>query len=256
VEVRTNGVSVKDFAPHVFTDRETGLYMPGDEPLYKPQVSNGYSPYDFPVNGLVLYLPLWALKGSPIKSVDAYRHVCTVTGALWRPNGRLFGAGVDVINLGNPAVLSLGSTWTIQAWFKSTDKSGGQGALITKDDIDKRDFYAILGSDGLFNFAHYIGTVRQRMFSTVEVDDDVWHNVAFTNDGTHLYINTDGTVDTGADLGGNTDALGADFCVGNWALNIATNAFGGAIGEVTVYNRALYVAETTYNRNTTKWRYQ
>ena len=43
---------------------------------------------------LVLYLPLHQRDGSSFMSKDAYGHVCTVTGAVWTPEGRLFD-GVD-----------------------------------------------------------------------------------------------------------------------------------------------------------------
>ena len=46
---------------------------------------------------LVLYLPLYQLDGASFVSKDAHGHLCSVTGALWRPNGRWFDGTDDTI---------------------------------------------------------------------------------------------------------------------------------------------------------------
>ena len=50
---------------------------------------------------LVLYLPLYQPDGASFASRDAYGHLCTVTGALWTPQGRTFDGADDIIDLGN-----------------------------------------------------------------------------------------------------------------------------------------------------------
>ena len=48
---------------------------------------------------LVLSLPLWKLDGAKIRSEDAYGHLCTAYGALWRPAGRWFDGINDYIGI-------------------------------------------------------------------------------------------------------------------------------------------------------------
>lgn len=58
-----------------------GMFYRNLDSRNKYRVVDGYDPYGFSTNGLVLYLPLWALKDSAFKSVDAYKHTCTRTAS-------------------------------------------------------------------------------------------------------------------------------------------------------------------------------
>ena len=83
---------------------------------------------------LVLYLPLYEMDGASFASRDAYGHRCTVTGALWRPNGRYFDAVNDGINCGTGSNLNLGNTmdkYTMTAWIK-TSYAADEGEIFYK----------------------------------------------------------------------------------------------------------------------------
>ena len=86
---KSNGLSIDDY---IRRDQRYGFYQ-NATPTRKYDIANGLPPYDFPTNGLVLYIPLWhrSLSGGSFESIDQYMHVCTVTGATWSPSGRTFG---------------------------------------------------------------------------------------------------------------------------------------------------------------------
>ena len=204
---------------------------------------------------LALYLPLYELDGASFMSKDAHGHLCTVTGALWRHNGRWFDGNDDAINLGNPTVLNLSSAWTYQAWFKCADTSGGNAGILSKDDAVKRDFFVILLTTGVIRFTHHISNAGNYVDTTLTYDDDSWHFGTFINDGTDLIIDVDGTTVIGAGKGGATDNDGANFYVGSWRPGTG-EAINGMIGEALGYSCALTPLEIQHNYEATKWRYR
>ena len=76
---------------------------------------------------LVLYLPLYELDGASFMSKDAYGHLCTVIGALWRPNGRYFDGIDDRIDLG---IALLGNANTLEIWARRFDATDTDQALV------------------------------------------------------------------------------------------------------------------------------
>ncbi len=89
-------------------------------------VINGLVPYHININGLdrppvpsgcVFNAPLWhpALSGSTFKSLDAYAHSCTVTGATWTPQGRYFGGNAIIVT---PTVAVGTGIFTMSCWVK------------------------------------------------------------------------------------------------------------------------------------------
>lgn len=255
MKVRTNGVSVKDFAPHIFTDRATDLYSPGDEPLYKPQVSNGYFPYDFLTNGLVLYLPLPLLKGSTFKSVDPYRHTCSVTGALWGPNGREFD-GDDYIEI--PAS-------STQLNFTSEDFSIiariKVGALTTANaiffrgqrEVDGYEFFN--DADGSLWFTtNQLGAFQYAYAAVGSIVIDTWYTVGVSRDGEVATVYKNG-VDVTA---GRTTLIDPATSTQPARIGVRSQdllyAFDGKIQTILIYNRALSAGEHLHTHNILKGR--
>src|SRR3990172_13167350 len=88
---------------------------------------------------LVFYVPLYELDGTTFQSKDAYGHLCTVTGALWRPQGRDFDGTDDVISAPDHNALDITGTVTLISWFypyttsdgsETNQVSGKQGSYI------------------------------------------------------------------------------------------------------------------------------
>jgi len=204
---------------------------------------------------LVLYLPLYGLDGASFMSRDAYGRVCTVSGASWNPNGYYFDGTDDFINIGN-ANLVLGSTpRTALAWIKALDISTEQAILQYGHSATRQLFRLYIQSE-LLRLATYSD---DHSSDASKIASNVWLLVGVTYDGSTgltFYVN-ENKAGSGT-LGGllNT-ALGYyEESIGGGGTDGTAISFGGFIGSVFLYNRALTPQEIQHNYLTTKWRYQ
>ena len=95
-----------------------------------------YDPY------LALCLPLYMLDGASFMSRDAYGHLCTVTGALWRPNGRYFDGVDDLISIPSHASLDTLATPAYIVWLKGTLNPTGYSMAWSKETAPNVGSYA------------------------------------------------------------------------------------------------------------------
>lgn len=255
IKTRVNGYSIFDYFDE--TSRETGRAQV-DEPLYKEAVSNGYAPFDFIADSsLVLYLPLGDFPSSTFKSVDAYQLTGTVTGALWRPNGRFFDNTDDVINTPQSGTLVPGTgDFTVGMWVKW-------------DGVSERQDLANIGSNGwIFRARHDLvagqlfffiddGTLNDSVSqNTIASSTGVWYLIHATlvraTKTITFYVNEgnalSGTYTAAVDDINSTD----DFKIGAGA----DTTIDGTVGEVWIYSQALSAAAITHNFNVSAWRYQ
>ena len=204
---------------------------------------------------LVLYLPLYRLDGASFMSKDAYGHLCTVTGALWTPQGRIFN-GDDYIDCGNDASLTH-TKITIKAWIKTL--SAARQIIVSKFDANTGDWGYV------FRVNETTGVVQWQLTdysadtltSNSAVNDGNWHEVTVTSDQINLQIFIDGVIDNTKACATAIGDSAFSVLVGAW-WNAANKAyyFIGTIGEVMVYCRALTPLEIQRNYLATKWRYK
>ncbi len=220
--------------------------------------NNGLDPYGFSTEGLVLYLPLWALKGSTFKSVDAYQHLNTVTGALWRPDGRFFDGLDDEIDMGTPASLQITGDQTYAAWIFPEEAAVNQ-QVLARGDFNTGSTLLWDGANGRVasEITDASGAFSTLNGSTTGNAVDNWYFIAFTwvaSSGLFT-IYLDGADDGSKtfNAGGTTKLATVNCFVGRRAT---TGFFEGRIGEGWEYNRALSTGELSRMRNTTTWRYQ
>jgi len=204
---------------------------------------------------LVLYLPLYQLDGASFMSKDACGQVCTVTGALWRPNGRYFD-GTDDYILQATLLDVMPSAVTYEAWFKVDALGKYQGILAKINNANNR-LNLDLPTDNVLGMDVYGGGTT-KFLATVEISKDTWyHAVGVYEAGKALraYVNTvEYTGEVAPTIGNGTDA---DFTIGNEShASLKRRDLYGLIGEVRVYNRALTLQEVQHNYLATKWRYQ
>lgn len=274
--VRVNGRALEDYKR--FEVRETGLAVPQAEPLYVPAVSNGYAPDDFIIDSsLLLYLPLYLLKGSKFKSVDRSKHSCIVTGALWGPDGRALD-GDDYITL--PLVI------TSAMWQGTSDFTLGFVAKTTRFTTTNQIILALgqtvegwsYGTIGLRYFQ--IGGVwRNRLSLGVREFTHKADNRWATDDDTNLsddtlyrvvVVNSSGTVAmyiNGVSLGVVNELTGdISGTLGNTKTLIGCRSFdttetwdsflNGTVRVLWLYDRALSATEVSHNDNVILWRCQ
>jgi len=159
----------------------------------------------------------------------------------------LDGAG-DYVTIGNAIDDTMGSGFSISAWIKTAADgqivSNYQGAGSFGGfnfHVTGSKLRLILGTD---NFAAYIGEL-----STATVDDDAWHHVCGTWDGTEgdsagieLYI--DGSPAASSAVTNGTYTWGSstvDMRIG--ARGDVTQLFNGDMDSVRIYDRELTASE-------------
>lgn len=255
--VVTDGYTLDEHIPLYLRD----FFYKSSYPEHTYNTTNGYTPYDFSTNGLVLYLPLWALKGSPFKSVDAYQHTLTVSGASWRPDGYYLD-GNDYIYETVADFRSADSAGTMLVWFKTS----ATGTLVASADEGTAAehymvFLVIAGAALRIDQKNGVGL--DSILGDVDVADGEWHLGAVTSDGTTYALYTDAAVNgLSVSSGANTGDWFADtdnrdnITVGALKYSSIATYLTGSIGEVWIYSRALSAAEVLHNYNTTAWRYQ
>jgi len=190
-------------------------------------------------------------------SRDGYGHICTVTGASWRPKGRYFDGTDDDINLGDPATLELGLGYTIVCWANKSDASRVD-MFIAKisDGWSTGEWQFYFSSDDTLNFQAYDTTTRI-VNTTNTYSNNRWYHVAVSNTGS-------GANETIIYVDGEEAANGTVGTIGDATCNLyigraqATGGYyyKGLIGEVLIYNRGLNPLEIQHNYLATKGRYQ
>jgi len=219
---------------------------------------------------LVLYLPLYGLDGASFVSKDAYGHLCTVTGASWRPNGRYFDGADDYIKEATRSeALALTGAQTHLAWIYIS-ALGGYGitarGIVASSNTSQAGCGVWLGSvNGDIRWQCNDGATAANLEATTGfVTTGVFHLIGVSWDGTTdagkvLFINDGRVVDTDTSPVSSIIAnptVDNYFKIGIRYVSLSYGDFSGTIGEVWVYNRALSPQEIQHIYLATKWRYQ
>ncbi len=219
----------------------------------------------FPINGLVLYVPLWhpELHTSPFTTKEPTGHSCTTTNVTWGTQGAAFAGDGYIINSTADWRRS-DNVGTIMVWFKSA-ATANQALFASSDeasDIKFLSFYTQTPNGVLAVNVYNDGNDAIR--GSTSVDDDVWHLGTLTSDGSTwtLYVD-DGAADTptilvGANDGGwlaDTATTRDNFSIGSIRKATPGNYMTGTIGEVWVYSTTLTALEIKNVYLNTKWRY-
>lgn len=218
----------------------------------------------FPIDGLVLYAPLWhpELSGSPFKSKDLNAHSCVVTQAAWGITGRTFNGNGDFISLPVTAILN---PTDVTYWF----------CLYPHSVIGAKYFYGLYESatakarhcstnDAKLSFSCGTDASNYRGYMTDGnvVTINSWLFIAITQVATAaplFYVGSPTTVvalvassligSAGAatlpDLGPTSIARPGDY---------ASGYFDGVIGDVGQENKVLTLAELEHIRQATAGR--
>ena len=245
------GRSIEQFIPANLR----GLFYKHPMPEYKYAIHDGYDPYGFSTKGLVLYLPLWALKDDGFKSVDAYKHTATVTGATWQPDGRLFDGGTDLIDCGKATPINNLSEFSWLTWVHITTWTSGRRVA------DKANKVLQLGTVGGNQFVVIIvGAGDDARSDTTDFYSlSTWYLVgvsySFAGDKKpYIYVNGAlANQDQVASGGALSAEATASLILGN--RNAGDRGVACTIGEQWLYNRALPAGEQAHNYNCTAWRY-
>ena len=215
-------------------------------------------------SSLVLYLPLYQLDGASFMSRDAYGHLCTVTGALWRPSGRYFDGVDDYIHRTVADWRNADQQGTIIVWFKCPADITDRALFASSDKATTVHYlnFLIRGTHKL-GVAQVNGDTMDGVAGGTDVDDDTWHMGALVSNGSAYRIFSDANEETLTVFSGTNkgdwfaDTANRDnFAVGVLKRTSLVCYLTGNIGEVLIYSRALTQLEIQRNYLSTRWRYQ
>ncbi len=205
---------------------------------------------------LVLYLPLYEPDGASLQSKDKYGHLCSVTGALWRPNGRVFdGDDKIVLPVASPLNFQALDEWTIEIWVYPTATAQAK-AIAWGNTANNTPIISIRYIADRVDFEARNDDGSQSFTITHTVGINQWiHCVGIRRASNSWEFMVDGE-----SRGTDSTEIGAftinNLRVGVWDRTTFTHPWRGTIGEVRLYNRALTPLEIQQNYLATKWRYR
>ncbi len=214
---------------------------------------------------LVLHLPLWQLDGTSFMEKSAYGHLCTATGALWRPDGRLFD-GNDYIALASNVTKGLPAL-TIIAWAKLSDKSASQSMV--------GDYNGPNDTSVVFGINDVAGTSTHKVMVDIKGEDSAssgdkngdtttlaygsWYCYGMSWNQSTIPLFVNGLLD-------NTPAAYVDTQLESTVtLNTTIGAYQpaggnfnilGTLGELWIFSRAYTPLEIQNIHLESKWRYR
>ena len=228
---------------------KTGIYWQDPKYALRPGRDFIFDP------SLVLYLPLGKLDGASFMAKDAHGHLGTVTGALWRPNGRDFDGTDDRVGCGTDIFMAatFAGGFTMEAWLNvDTLDDDHQAAISIKGRLE-------LGvnatTDKAYLFVHD-DPGSYWILGDSAISTSQWYHIAGTWNGTtnKIFVNGVQQADTKTS---NVPALDVSRAITIGAhYNGTARNLDGLIGEVRVHSRALSLLEIRRNYLATKWRYR
>jgi len=233
---------------------------------FEPPIINGYMPTDVAINGLhrlpilsgcVLDLPLYhpILSPSSFKSLDANQYSCTVTGAIWLPQGRTFDGNDDYIEATCPQLDFTTGAFSGVIWVYLDAIGVSYTHLITRGLLVTDGWFFAIEAGGYLNINTNQSGARQQTYSNAgDVTTGSWLCLGFTRDGAACKVYKNG-VDITLVSGTHVDPLTSARTLKIGIDDNLTSDLDGTIGGVQVYNRALSSAEILRNYQSTKWRY-
>jgi|GEM_PF-5964810 len=124
-------------------------------------------------------------------------------GVIFNTSGRVDGAdefdsGNDYIDCGDHSSIQLGNTGTVEAWLKYTSQGDHAGVISKSDWAGDRNGYTlgIGAADNTVRGQIADGSGYNSIPTTQALNDNAWHHVVFTWDGSFLRIYVDGSSDT------------------------------------------------------------
>lgn len=220
--------------------------------------------------GLVFYLPLHGLDGPSFISREAYGHPCTVTGAVWTPQGRYFDGVDDKIVLPDSALWAFGTNpFTMEFWARTRSVTSPRDLFSHGDDSDV-NYFMLRKSDGsagyILVWLQAAGATALKFNTPPVFTANRWLHFALVR-----LSDADSAGAWAAYADGN--AVSLTKSAGNWNASILDYSAGprlgsrlsggtdyefwdGDMGEVRIYRRALTAHEIRRNYLATKWRYQ
>lgn len=149
----------------------------------------------------------------------------------------------------NATLVTNPTVFTLEAWFKTTSTSGGAilgFANTASGSSSTRDRVLYLGNDGKIVFG-VSGIGMDSVQTPLSYNDNKWHHVVISNDGTHgrsLYLDgtqvaTDAKNHKTVTMSGYWRIGGIGGPLTGWADAPSNTNFAGSLNEVSIYSTVL-----------------
>lgn len=189
--------------------------------------------------------------GASVADSSDSRYNGTQTGALWvtgkSGNALSFSGSSSSYMQVSGFGANIGSNFTLYAWIKAAQARTGYHVFLAKGPKNTGHYELYINTgDGVFRFySPDIGDYG----STVAVDDNLWHQVAVTYNGSQMKFYVDGTLRNTVTASGTVTSETEIFRLGT--LTDSTFAYGGFVDSVRIYNKPMEQTEirSLYNSN-------
>jgi concanavalin A-like lectin/glucanase superfamily protein/galactose oxidase-like protein/Big-like domain-containing protein/IPT/TIG domain-containing protein len=213
-------------------------------------------------NGLVAAYSFNEGSGTTVTDLSGNNLNGTIVGATWTTAGKYgnalsFNGTSNYIDLGNPALLRLTGSMTIEAWIQATANPPDDGQIIAKSDGQGGWQFKTSPDTGAETFGIAVtgssGSATQRYSTTVRALNTWYHVAGVYNAATgtmDFYVN--GVLSTGVLRGASPiPTAQVDEAVNvNIGRRIGGYYFAGIIDEIRIYNRALSQVEIQTDMST------
>lgn len=205
-------------------------------------------------NGCVLYLPFWHpdLAGAQFDSIDPQKHICSVTGATWSPDGRDFvSTNPDYIALNDGSVDSplnfTSVAFSIVARI-NVDNLGSGVMVFSRGGYNQAGYELLVnGNGGLWALTYQTDANQQStsLDGGVVTGNNYTIGLSRSGAGILLYING---IDVTSGAGTHTNPASSSYTstLGVRAATKTTNPYDGGIKAFAVYDQAISAGEQAY----------
>ncbi len=177
----------------------------------------------------------------------------TINGATWT-TGKIgkalsFDGVDDYVNIPNESNFDLSGSFSLESWIK-TSQIGKVGGIVTKHySSDVRGSYCLYieSNNKITMMLVRSPNDRDVVLADAYVNDDKWHHLVGTYDGSSMSLYIDGVLDNSISAFGvaaNTnDPVKIGACTSVSGGTSSSANFNGLIDDVAIYNRALTLQE-------------
>ncbi|MFY7963281.1 MAG: LamG-like jellyroll fold domain-containing protein, partial [Chitinophagaceae bacterium] len=158
------------------------------------------------------------------------------------PGNALSFTSPSIVTINNNAIGNY-SNYTFEGWIRTAQNSG---TLFSKRATcsSGNNFDLSINTAGELNVVYSFNNVSGviNLNSSIVLNDNVWHHVAVTSNGTTMALYIDGLLNTQTTIANTQINNTGCFSIGNSAV-CTNSAFNGSIDEVRIYNTNLTQAQ-------------
>jgi hypothetical protein len=178
-------------------------------------------------------IELW--EATPARLQDEGRNR-SIHGILYSGKAFTLDGVSSFIDCGNNTSLQVTSAFSICFWIKTA--TNGK-VILSKDDTgSNRSFQLLKDSSGKLSFITVSGaTVSTLTETTASIDDEIWHRVVCTYDGSTKAIYVDGTLSASGSVSGAANNAAVNLFIGKLGNNTAY--LSAALSDIQLWNKAL-----------------